>query len=82
MPKISGMVVEQWTRRPVVGAVVKIINFTALTDQLGRFSIETPRGVVQMRVTHRDFHPYVKSLEVLMAGDVGIIPLTSKVVAL
>ena len=82
MPKISGMVVEQWTRRPVAGAVVKIINWTALTDQLGRFSIESPRGVVNLVVTHRDFHPYAQSLEVLMAGDVGVIPLTSKVVAL
>jgi len=82
MPKISGIVVEQWTRRPVVGAVVKVINFTALTDQLGRFSIESPRGVINMTVTHRDFHPYVRTLEVLTAADVGVIPVTSKVVAL
>ena len=82
MPRISGMVVEKWTRRPVVGASVRIHNFSTVTDMMGRFNVEAPIGNVQMTITHRDFHPSIRPLEVFMSGDLGIIPLTSKVVAL
>ncbi len=82
MPQISGVVVEKWTRRPVRGVKVQIGHYVALTDLMGRFSIEAPLGTVQIGITHRDFHPYVMSLNVVRAADIGVIPLDSKVVAL
>ena len=82
MPQISGLVVEKWTRRPVVGVTIRIGNFLALTDAMGRFSIEAPLGQVQISLTHRDFHPYAMSLNVVRAADIGAISMSSKVVAL
>lgn len=82
MPKISGVVVEKWTRRPVVGVTVRIGHYTALTDARGRFSLESPLGPISISMTHRDFHPYSMSLNVMRAADIGVIPLDSKVVAL
>ena len=82
MPKISGVAVEKWTRRPVVGVKIQIGHYIALTDAMGRFSLESPLGPVQISLTHRDFHPYVMSLNVLRAADIGVIALDSKVVAL
>jgi len=82
MPKISGVAVEKWTRRPVVGVKIQIGHYIALTDAMGRFSIESPLGPVQISLTHRDFHPYVMALNVVRAADIGVISLDSKVVAL
>jgi len=82
MPKISGVAVEKWTRRPVRGVKIQIGHYIALTDAMGRFSIESPLGQIQISLTHRDFHPYVMSLNVVRAANIGIIPLDSKVVAL
>ncbi|GAG72325.1 unnamed protein product [marine sediment metagenome] len=82
MPQVSGIVVEKWTRRPVVGATVRIGNYVGLTDSMGRFSVVAPVGVYKMTITHRSFHPAVKALNVLMSADIGIMELNSKVVAL
>ncbi len=82
MPQISGVVVEKYTRQPVRGVTIRIGHFVALTDAMGRFSLEAPLGQVQISLTHRDFHPSVMSLNVMRAADIGAIGLSSKVVAL
>ncbi len=82
MPQISGVVVEKYTRQPVRGVTIKIGHYVALTDARGRFSIEAPLGQVQISLTHRNFHPYVMSLNVVRAADIGAIGMSSKVVAL
>ena len=82
MPQISGVVVERFTRQPVRGVTIRIGHFVALTDAMGRFSIEAPLGPVQISITHRDFHPYAMSLNVIRAADIGVISFSSKVVAL
>ncbi len=82
MPQISGLVVEKWTRRPVQGVKVQIGQYIALTDAKGHFIMESPRGPVQVNMTHRDFHPYVTALNVLSPLDMGVILLSSKVVSL
>lgn len=81
MAQISGVVVERFTRRPVRGVTVRIGHFVALTDAMGRFSIEAPLGPVQINLTHRNFHPYARALNVLRAADIGAISLSSKVIA-
>ena len=82
MVNISGVVVEKWTRRPVVGATIRIGNYVGLTDASGRFSIESPIGIHQMTITHRSFYPAVRVLNVLRAADIGVIDLNSRIVAL
>ncbi|GAG91698.1 unnamed protein product, partial [marine sediment metagenome] len=47
-----------------------------------RFSLESPLGPVQISFTHRNFLPGVMALNVLRAGDIGVILLDSKVRAL
>jgi len=44
--------------------------------------MESPLGPVQISMTHRDFHPYVMPLNVVRAADIGVIGMSSKVVAL
>ena len=82
MPQVSGMVVEKWTRRPVVGATIRIGQYVGLTDSMGRFSIDVPPGSHQMNITHRNFHPTIRALNVLRAADIGVIDLNSRIVAL
>ncbi len=82
MAKVTGMVVEKWTRRPVSGVKVSVGHYVGLTDAGGRFSIDPPIGSYQMTITHRDFHPLIIALNVLRAADIGVISLDSKVVAL
>ncbi len=82
MPQISGIVVEKYTRVPLRGVTIKIGHYTALTDARGRFSIEAPLGPILITLTHRNFHPYTRSLNVVRAADIGAIGLSSKVVAL
>ena len=82
MVNISGVVVEKWTRRPVVGATIRIGQYVGLTDSMGRFSIESPIGTHQISITHRNFHPTIRALNVLRAADIGVIDLNSRIVAL
>ena len=82
MPKVSGVVVEKWTRRPVVGVNVRIGHYVALTDAMGRFSLEAPLGLVQISMTRRDFHPYFMPLNVMRATDIGEVGMSSVVRAL
>lgn len=84
MPSIQGQVVEYYSRRPVRGAVVQAAGKTATTGSSGMFSMELPRGVFTMMVTHRDFYDFVTSLNVTApkAYDLGVITMQSKVRAL
>ncbi len=82
MPQISGLVVEKYTRRPVVGVKIQIGHYIALTDARGHFSLESPLGPISISMTHRDFHPYSMSLNVVRAADIGVIGLSSRIVAL
>jgi len=82
MPQISGVIVEKYTRRPVRGVTIRIGQYVALTDAMGRFRLEAPLGPIQISMTHRDFHPYFISLNVVRAADIGVIGMSSKVVAL
>lgn len=84
MASIQGKVVEFYTRRPVRGSVVRADGATAITDSAGRFSVVVPIGVTTLRVTHREFHPYITSLNITRptAYDAGTITLQSLVRAL
>jgi hypothetical protein len=64
LPKIDGRVVEKYTRRPVSGAIVTVNGHSTYTNSNGTFSVQAPMGSVSLRIEHRDFSPYVKSLNI------------------
>ena len=81
---IQGRVVEYWTSRPVQGAVVSAGGKTAVTDSAGTFSLEVPTGVINLSITHDEFHPFTTSLNITSPRpfNVGLIRLQSRLVAL
>jgi len=81
---IQGKIVEYYTRRSVPGAVIIVNDRSTVTDQAGRFSMTVPLGPLTIKVTHRQFHDYVTSLNITAqtAYDIGTITLQSKVRAL
>lgn len=84
IPSIQGKVVEYYTRRSILGAVVIVNSRSTVTDQAGRFSMDVPLGSLTIKVTHRQFYDYVTSLNMTVstAYDIGTITLQSKVRAL
>lgn len=82
MAKVSGMVVEKWTRRPVSGVRVSIGHYVGLTDAMGRFNIEAPTGGYQVSVAKAGFHPMIMPLNLLGATNMGTISIESEVRAL
>lgn len=84
MPSISGQVVEYWSKKVVVGAVVEAAGRTAVTDSAGRFSLVLPIGIVDLRVIHEDFHAYTTTLNLTreVSYNVGQITLQSVIRAL
>lgn len=81
---IQGRITEYWSGRSVQGAIVSAGGKTAVTDSSGMFSLEVPLGVVNLSVTHGDFHPFVTSLNITSPKpfNIGVIKLQSKVKAL
>jgi len=81
---IQGRVVEYYSRRSVQGATVNANGRTAVTDANGSFSLEVPTGVVNLTVTHGDFHPFVTSLNITSPRpfNIGVVRLQSRLVAL
>lgn len=82
MAKVSGMVVEKWTRRPVSGVRVSVGHYVGLTDAMGRFNIEAPTGNYQVSISKAGFHPAIMPLNLLGATNVGSISIESQVRAL
>ena len=82
MAKVSGMVVEKWTRRPVSGVKVSVGHYVGMTDAMGRFNIEAPTGSYQVSIAKAGFHPTMMPLNLLGATNVGTISIESQVRAL
>ena len=82
MVKVSGMVVEKWTRRPVSGVRVSVGHYVGLTDAMGRFNIEAPTGGYQVSISKARFHPTIMPLNLVGATNMGTISIESQVRAL
>lgn len=82
MVKVSGMVVEKWTRRPVSGVRVNVGHYVGLTDAMGSFNIEAPTGNYQVSISKAGFHAANLPLNLLGATNVGTISIESQVRAL
>ena len=82
MPKIAGMVVEKWTRRPVSGVRVSVGHYVGVTDAMGRFNIEAPAGSYQVNVSRSGFYPTVMPVSLLGPTNLGVISIESQVKAL
>ena len=81
MPKVAGMVVEKWTRRPVSGVRVSVGHYVGVTDAMGRFNIEAPPGSYQVQISKSGFYPTVMPLSLLGASNLGTISIDSVVKA-
>jgi len=77
MAKVSGMVVEKWTRRPVSGVRVSVGHYVGLTDAMGRFNIEAPTGNYQVSIAKAGFHPAITPLNLLGAKNMGTVSIES-----
>ncbi len=84
LKKVVGTVVVQVGqyinhKMKIIGANVRMMNFTTRTDSQGQFEVSSPCGVIELEITHPDFHPY-KELVALDPRtnrriDLGVIPL-------
>ena len=82
MPKIAGIVVEKWTRRPVSGVRVSVGHYVGVTDAMGRFNIEAQPGSYQVNISRSGFHSTVMPLSLLGPTNLGVISIESQVRAL
>ena len=82
MAKVTGMVVEKFTRRPVSGVKVSVGHYVGLTDAMGRFNIEAPTGSYQVSISKAGFHPAIMPLNLIGATNVGTISIDPQVMAL
>ncbi|HEB01756.1 MAG TPA: carboxypeptidase regulatory-like domain-containing protein [Nitrospirae bacterium] len=42
----------------IIGATVRMMNSTTQTNSEGQFAVSSPCGVIEIEITHPDFHPY------------------------
>ncbi len=82
MPKVAGMVVEKFTRRPVSGVRISVGHYIGLTDAMGRFNIEAPPGNYQISIAKTGFHPANVPLNLVGATNLGTISIESQIRAL
>ena len=82
MPKLTGMVVEKFTRRPISGVRINVGHYIGLTESMGRFNLEAPAGNYQVSISKTGFHPTIMPLNLLGAKNLGTISIESQVVAL
>jgi len=82
MTLVKGRVVEKYTRKPVQNASVNLNGYTALTNANGNFSLQTPTGIFTLRITHPDFHTYLRPLNVRANTQMGAIQMDSVIRAL
>ncbi len=82
MPKVSGIVVEKFTRRPISGVRISVGHYIGLTDAMGRFNLEAPTGNYQVSISKTGFHPAIVPLNLLGATNLGTISIESQIRAL
>jgi len=76
--RISGIVRDINTKRPIEGALVSFCGHSTTTDERGEFELEVPLGsVCTLRVTARDYSPYEEPLLVLfdIYREIELVPV-------
>lgn len=81
MPTLEGRCIEKYTQRPVPLATIRIGGQEFLTDSEGKFSIDIPKGAVQIMAVKEGFEDYVFSLS-LIANTTVTVQMTPKFRAL
>ncbi|WP_162141796.1 carboxypeptidase-like regulatory domain-containing protein [Daejeonella oryzae] len=67
--KISGTVIDLRTTEPLMGVPVTVtsqhdnIKQSSMTDSVGRFSFETPKGVYVLKVQFLGYHEYTSKID-------------------
>ncbi|MCX6538280.1 MAG: TonB-dependent receptor plug domain-containing protein [Acidobacteria bacterium] len=57
LPAISGIVLDAYSRRPVIGATVEWNELRVVTDRDGRFRLTVPRGATRVRIVAEGYLP-------------------------
>ena len=76
--RISGIVRDINTKRPIEGALVSFCGHSTTTNERGEFELEVPLGsVCTLRVTARDYSPYEEPLIVLspVYREIELVPV-------
>ena len=82
MAKVSGIVVEKFTRKPISGVRISVGHYIGLTDMMGCFNLEAPAGTYQVGISKAGFHPSIMPLNLLGATNMGTISIESQIRAL
>lgn len=72
MPTVRGKVVDYNTGRPVVGASVSVAGRTTRTNSNGEFIVSAPAGDYTITVSHRDYTPTPRMLNLTVDQTITI----------
>lgn len=72
MPVLEGKVIEKWSKRPVPLATIRIGGQEFLADYEGNFSIDIPKGTVQIVAVKEGFEDSVFSLSLIANTTVTV----------
>jgi len=82
MANLTVIVRDLNTKRGVQGAFIDFEGYTAITDYQGQAVLTVPAKTYTLRITHRNYTPYVSMLTVSYDGTVGPIDLVPAVTIL
>jgi len=69
-PNLAGLVLDQTTRQPLVGAEVKVGEYTATTDAEGRYTLaDVPAGQYVLSAVHDGYDPGLSSIFNVVTGQ-------------
>lgn len=72
MPKIIGQVIEKWSGRPIVNALVNVNGASYLTNSNGYFEADVQGEGASISAMHKD-HQTESAAVALSAGDNQVI---------
>ena len=61
--RLTGVVLEKWSEKPVPDAIVWVGNQELLTDENGRFSIDVPLGAILIKISKEGYKEGAFSLQ-------------------
>ena len=83
MVAVQGKVVERFTKKPVIGAVVNVGGNIGYTNFNGQFSVTTNTGRQDLQVTANGYTPWFRNMNFKRAiNRVGVIAIDSEIMAL
>jgi len=83
MVRVTGRVVERFTKRPISGATVNIGGAVGYTDASGNFSVEANQGKQDLSITAVGYNTWYRAMNFKRAlNRVGVLTMDSEIRAL